>query len=135
MDTGSSQCTHKARERWPFAWGWNRAFSILEDAVWFDRSTKHFTETIFRGLSYVTIFWMIFLSIQSDISKIHLMEVFNRLSDAEVTLRGKKCRISMTSVTYLGHVFSANEMTPDPSKIFQYSSGPHPLMLQLYDSS
>jgi len=32
-------------------------------------------------------------------------------------LRGRKCQIGMSSVTYLGHVFSANGMSPDPAKI------------------
>ena len=49
--------------------------------------------------------------------KAHLLEVFNRLATAGVTLRGKKCRIGMSSVTYLGHVFSAQGMAPDPNKL------------------
>ena len=76
-------------------------------------------DTIFRGLSYVTIYLddIVIHSADEDTHKAHLTEVFNRLSDAGVTLCGKKYRIGMTSVTYLGHVFSANGMMPDPNKI------------------
>ena len=35
------------------------------------------------------------------------MEVFNRLLAAGITLRGKRCRIGMKTIAYLGHVFSA----------------------------
>ena len=54
------------------------------------------------------------------------MEVFDRLATAGVTLRGKKCRIGMTSVAYLGHIFSANRMAPDPDKIQAVQEWPVP---------
>ena len=85
-------------------------------------------ETIFRELSYVTIYLddILIHSVNEDTNKVHLTEIFNRLSDAGVILRGKKCKISMISVTNLGPVFSANEMTPDPSKIFAVQRWPTP---------
>ena len=52
--------------------------------------------------------------------------VFQRLHDAGLTLRGRKCRIGMTSVTYLGHVFSANGMSPDPTKVQAVQAWPVP---------
>ena len=91
-------------------------------------SFQRFMDTIFRGLLYVTIYLddILIHSADEDTHKVHLKEVFNRLSDAGVTLRGKKCRIGMTSVTYLGHVFSANGMTPDPNKILAVQQWPTP---------
>ena len=62
---------------------------------------------IFQGLSYVTIYLddiHVHLS-DKETHKAHLLKVFNRLAAAGVTLHGKKCRIDMSSVTYLGHVF------------------------------
>jgi len=46
----------------------------------------------------------------------HLHQVFARLSGANLTLRGSKCLIALSQVSYLGHVFSAAGMSPDPSQ-------------------
>ena len=43
--------------------------------------------------------------------------MFKRLSEAGLTLRGSKCHIGMTTVEYLGHVFSAGGMSPDSKKV------------------
>ena len=56
----------------------------------------------------------------------HLREVFQRLVDAGLTLRGKKCHIGMKEVSYLGHVFSSSAMAPDPKKIQVVQEGPVP---------
>ena len=56
----------------------------------------------------------------------HLTTVFQRLHDAGLTLHGRKCRIDMTSVTYLGHVFSTNGMSPDPTKVQAGQAWPVP---------
>ena len=39
------------------------------------------------------------------------------MSAAPLTFPGSRCQIGLTQVTYLGHVFSADEMGPDPNKI------------------
>ena len=72
--------------------------------------------------------WMIFLFIQQPrrAHQEHLTTVFQRLHDAGLTLHGRKYRIGMTSVTYLGHVFSANGMLPDPTKVQAVQAWPVP---------
>ena len=82
-------------------------------------SFQRFMDKIFRGLSYVSIYLddILIHSPDEEAHKVHLQEVFTRLLEAGVTLLGKKCRIGMTSVTYLGHVFSAQGMKPDPNKV------------------
>ena len=57
---------------------------------------------------------------------IHLREVFERLRAAGLTLRGNKCHIGLSTVNYLGHVFSAAGMAPDPQKIYAVSQIPEP---------
>jgi len=47
----------------------------------------------------------------------HLRLVFERLASAGLTLRGKKCHTGVVKVNYLGHVFSAPNMEPDPQKV------------------
>ena len=70
------------------------------------------------GLPFVTIYLDDILIHSEDIQTHinHLDIVLQRLSNAGLTLRGTKCHIGMSSVQYLGHVFSANGMSPDPNK-------------------
>ena len=72
-----------------------------------------------HGLPYVTTYLddvLIHSANEGDHEK-HLREVFRRLTQAGLTLRGKKCCIGMSQVAYLGHLFSSEGMEPDPQKI------------------
>ena len=48
------------------------------------------------------------------------------LADAGLTLRGRKCSIGMSQVSYLGHIFSASGMGPDPQKVKAIQDWPTP---------
>uniref|UniRef100_A0A5S6R3P9 RNA-directed DNA polymerase n=1 Tax=Trichuris muris TaxID=70415 RepID=A0A5S6R3P9_TRIMR len=56
----------------------------------------------------------------------NLRAVFERLQRARLAPWAPKCRIGVTSVTYLGHVFSAAGMQPDPTKIEPIVKWPTP---------
>jgi hypothetical protein len=56
----------------------------------------------------------------------HLREVFTRLQQAGLTLKGPKCHLGLSQVTYLGHIFSATGMKPDPSKLSAIQDWPMP---------
>jgi len=56
----------------------------------------------------------------------HLKVVFQRLLNAELTLRGTKCHIGLPSMHYLGHIFSDKGMSPDPSKVQDITDWPIP---------
>ena len=76
-------------------------------------------DKVLRGLPFVTIYLDDILVHAANVKEHghHLLEVLQRLADAGLTLRGKKCHIGMTSVSYLGHVFSSSGMEPDPKKL------------------
>ncbi len=56
----------------------------------------------------------------------HLREVFERLQRALLRLKPRKCLLLRTEVHYLGHVFSADGIRPDPAKIDQVRFYPAP---------
>ena len=81
-------------------------------------SFQRLMDKILRGLPFASTYIDDILVFSSDPMqhKKHLREVFLRLQEAGLTLRGKKCHIGFSQVTYLDHVFSAAGMAPDPKK-------------------
>ena len=71
------------------------------------------------GLSFATTYTddILVHSASEEEHKDHLRQVFQRLKEAGLTLKGKKCHIGKTQVSYLGHVFSGTGMVPDPQKV------------------
>ena len=57
---------------------------------------------------------------------LHLREIFTRLRQANLTLRGNKCCLAKSRVRYLGYIFSSEGMLPDPSKISAVRDWPQP---------
>lgn len=55
-----------------------------------------------------------------------MKEVFQRLLDAGLTLKGRKCYIGISEVHYLGHVFSSTGMSPDENKVQAIQQWPTP---------
>ena len=76
-------------------------------------------DKVLCGLLFTTTYVddILIHSENEDAHKQHLQEVFQRLREAGLTLKGKKCHIGMSEVSYLGHVFSRKGMAPDPKKI------------------
>ena len=52
--------------------------------------------------------------------------VFDHIVMAGLTLKGKKCHIGLTEVSYLGHVFSGAGMGPDLKKVQSITEWPTP---------
>ena len=82
-------------------------------------SFQRLMDKTLQDLSFVTIYLddILVHSENEEAHKEHLHIVFERLLDAGLTLRGAKCHIGMSTVQYLGHVFSACGMSPDPKKV------------------
>ena len=56
----------------------------------------------------------------------HLDLVFQRLREANLTLKPTKCVFAKSEVTYLGHIISHDGIKVDPSKIQAVQSFPLP---------
>ena len=100
-------------------------------------SFQRLMDKILRGLPFASTYIDDILVFSSDPikHKEHLRQAFERLQEAGLTLRGKKCHIGLTQVTYLGHVFSAKCISPDPRKtLWPLLSGHGPQMLLKFDS-
>ena len=91
-------------------------------------SFQRLMDKVLRGLPYVTIYLddILIHSTTEQAHGQHLREVFEHLTNAGLTLRGRKCHIGLTNVSYLGHVFSATGMSPDPKKVQAVKEWPAP---------
>ena len=60
---------------------------------------------------------------------IHLQQVFNRLRQAGLRLKLKKCTFAQPKVEYLGHVVTRNGIEVDPKKVEAVKGFPQPTNL------
>ena len=88
-------------------------------------------DTVLRGLPFILIYLddILIHSRTLQLHMEHLRIVFERLSAAGLTLRGRKCHIGLPRVSYLGHVFSGKGMEPDTHKLKAITSWPIPTEL------
>ena len=91
-------------------------------------SFQRLMDSILRGLPFVLTYIddILIHSATEELHKEHLQQVFARLQDAGLTLRGKKCHIGVPQVYYLGNVFSEAGMQPDSGKIQAVREWPLP---------
>ena len=87
-------------------------------------SLQHLMNKVFRGLNFVYVDDVFIYSGTKDDHIKHLTAVFQRLKDAELSLRGNKCHIGLSQVCYLGHTFSSKRMMPDDRKVAAVSDWP-----------
>ena len=91
-------------------------------------SFQRLMDSVFQGLPFVTTYIddVLIHSSSEKQHKEHLESVFQRLTNAGLTLRGTKCQIGMSQVCYLGHVFTGKGMQPDPKKVSSVQDWPTP---------
>ena len=79
-------------------------------------SFQRLMDKVLRGLSFATTYVddILVHSASEEEHNNHLRQVFQHLREAGLTLKGKKCHIGKTHVSYLGQVFSGTGMVPDP---------------------
>ena len=95
-------------------------------------SFQRLMNQLFRDLPFVTVYIDDIL-VHSDNRyehAQHLRQVFAHLSEANLSLRGSKCHIAMSKVSYLGHVFSSAGMSPDQQKVAAVSDWKTPTSVE-----
>ena len=100
----------------------NGTFQFSENAVVLTGALSSFQrlmDKILRGLPFMTHYIDdVLIHSQSEEShKEHLRIVYECLWKVELSLRGRKCHICRSTVSYLGHIFSGTGMAPDQKKI------------------
>ena len=56
----------------------------------------------------------------------HLMEVFQRLRDAKLSLKPSKCTFGVDKIMFFGHIISQNGVKVDPPKTDKVQKFPVP---------
>ena len=101
-------------------------FGLCNSPATFQRLMTH----VLRGLEWdiclVYIDDLIIFSRTFDDHLLHLERVFKRLRDANVRLKPSKCYFVQQKVDYLGHVVSAEGLSPNPNKIQAVQDFPIP---------
>ncbi|KFD66844.1 hypothetical protein M514_20988 [Trichuris suis] len=82
-------------------------------------SFQRMMDHVLDGLPFTMVYLDDILVFSRDMAAHHrhLTEVFRRLLYNGLTMRGSKCRIAVSQIHYLGHVFSACGMAPDQCKV------------------
>ena len=102
--------THKGLRRYArLNFGTNSASEIFQNAIF------ELIQDI-PGALNISDDVIIFGKTQADHDKA-LQAVFQRFSDANVTLHKKKCELNKDSITFFGFVFSGDGISPDPKKV------------------
>ena len=91
-------------------------------------SFQRLMNKLFRDVSFVTTYLDdILIHSKTQAEHVgHLAVVLSRLKDAGLTLRRHKCKIGLTKVHYLGHVFTTEGLAPDRGKVQAVKDWPVP---------
>src|SRR3954471_3445065 len=95
-------------------------------------------DSVIAGLKWtVCLVYLDDIIIFSQTFEEHLKKltlVFDRLREANLKLKGSKCRFCLPEVQFLGHVVGADGIQPDPDKVKAVQEFPRPMKLNQLQS-
>ena len=80
-------------------------------------SFQRLMNQLLRNLPFFTAYIDDILVHSANVYVQHLRQVFGHFKEANLSLRGSKYHMAMSTVSYLGHVFSSAGMSPDQQKV------------------
>ena len=117
-----------AKEKTAFTtfWGhfqWTRMpFGLTNAVATFQRLMETILREFLWKFVYVFIDDVLVVSKSKEEHRVHLKMVFDKISDAGLTLKAKKCRIFASETEYLGHILTADGIKPNPRLVDKVSS-------------
>jgi len=109
---------------------WNRMpFGLCNAPGTFQRLMNHILGDLVPSICLVYLDDIIVFSSSIAEHTRRLKLIFNRLREAGLKIKPKKCKLLQTSVTYLGFTFSAHGVQPDNCKADAVKSWPTPKSL------
>jgi hypothetical protein len=97
---------------------WNRlSFGLTNAPGTFQRLMNYVLRSVIGKICLVYLDDIIVFSKTKEEHLTNLECIFDLLKDADLKLGLSKCKFMCESVQYLGHVISAQGITPDPEKI------------------
>jgi hypothetical protein len=117
-----------AKEKTAFTtfWGhyqWTRMpFGLTNAVATFQRLMENILREFLWKFVFVFVDDVLVVSKSKEEHRVHLKMVFDKISDAGLTLKAKKCRIFASETEYLGHVLTAEGIKPNPRLVEKVSS-------------
>ena len=105
-------------------------FGLVNSGASFQRLMGHILRGLEYGFALIYIDDITIFSKSVDEHLVHLEEVFRRLRDANVKLNPKKYSFVKQRVEYLGHVVTAEGISPNPDKVRVVQEFPTPTNLK-----
>ena len=97
---------------------WNRMpFGLRNAPITFQRTMAHVLKDVLFKTVILYVDDILVMSDCIECHKKHLQEVFDRLAEANLTLKASKCKFAVEEIQYLGHVLTPSGVKANPQKI------------------
>ena len=103
-----------------------KPFGVTNGPATFQRLMDQVLKGLLGKICYVYLDDIIIFSPDFDTHEINLRQVLDRLEKAGLTANISKCKLGLTSITFLGHIVSEHGLATDPEKVKSVVEYPTP---------